>query len=93
MEDRIGSITAGKKADIVFIKIDDICLHPIHDPINTVVLFADRSSVDSVMIGGEFAKKDKILTMSADEISRKQVALADAVQEVFGLSGYSPKAG
>jgi len=90
MEDKIGSISPGKIADIVFLKMDDICLQPIYDPINTVVLFAERSNVDSVMIGGAFAKKSGTLTLSADIISAKQVALGNAVQKVFDLSGYQP---
>lgn len=88
MEDRIGSLTPGKKADLVLLKIDDVCLQPVHDPINAVVLFADRSNVDTVMIGGSFVKRNGLLRMPADQIARKQQMLGAAVQHVFELAGY-----
>lgn len=93
MEDQIGSLTPGKKADLVMLKMDDLCLQPIHDPINTVVLFADRSSVDSVMIGGRFVKKDGQMIEAKNKTDAKKEALGQAVDEVFQLAGYDPKIG
>jgi cytosine/adenosine deaminase-related metal-dependent hydrolase len=93
MEDKIGSITPGKKADLVFLKMDDLCLQPIHDPVNTVVLFADRSSVSAVMIDGRFTKKAGKMTKPADQIARRQSELGAAVQKVFEFAGYDPLAG
>lgn len=92
MEDKIGSITPGKKADLVFLQMDDLCLQPIHDPVNTVVLFADRSSVSSVMIDGTFVKKFGEMIESADKIARRQSELSAAVQHIFELAGYDPLA-
>jgi cytosine/adenosine deaminase-related metal-dependent hydrolase len=92
MEDKIGSITPGKKADLVFLQMDDLCLQPIHDPVNTVVLFADRSSVSSVMIDGAFAKQAGKMARPAGEIARKQSELSAAVQHIFELAGYDPLA-
>ena len=88
MEDKIGSITPGKKADLVLLNVDDVSLQPIHDPLNSVVLFSDRSNVDTVIIGGKFAKRNGQLTMSPDQITRKQVLLSAAVQKVFDSAGF-----
>ncbi len=93
MEDKIGSIVPGKKADLVFLKTDDLCLQPIHDPVNTVVLFADRSSVSTVMIDGSFVKKTGEMTKPADKMARKQSELIAAVQKIFEIAGYDPLAG
>jgi cytosine/adenosine deaminase-related metal-dependent hydrolase len=89
MDDRIGSITPGKKADLVMLKIDDLCLEPIHDPVNTVVLFADRSSVDSVMVGGQFVKKDGQMLADKKLMTEKKAELGNAVDTVFDLASYN----
>ncbi len=54
MEDNIGSLTPGKQADLICIAADHINLAPINDPVQAVVLYAERSDVESVMIGGEW---------------------------------------
>src|SRR5919205_2557341 len=48
LEDRVGSITPGKEADLVLIRADAINVVPMLDPVATVVTFADTSNVDSV---------------------------------------------
>jgi 5-methylthioadenosine/S-adenosylhomocysteine deaminase len=57
MQDRIGSLTPGKQADLVLIRAEDLDLWPVHDPISTVVMQAHPGSVDSVMIAGHWHKR------------------------------------
>jgi cytosine/adenosine deaminase-related metal-dependent hydrolase len=54
--ERIGSISPGKDADIVMIRADDINLYPSNNALGTVVQAADRSNVDTVLIGGRVRK-------------------------------------
>ena len=58
LEDRTGSLTPGKKADVVVIDGKSPNVTPIIDPVATVVLFADVSNVDTVIIDGKFHKRD-----------------------------------
>jgi 5-methylthioadenosine/S-adenosylhomocysteine deaminase len=58
LEDRIGSISPGKQADLVFIRADALNLWPIHDPVATVVMQASLANIDSVMVAGEWRKRD-----------------------------------
>ena len=58
LQDRIGSITPGKEADIVLIRADDINLYPSNNALGTVVQAADRSNVDTVIIGGRIRKRE-----------------------------------
>ncbi len=58
VEDRTGSLTPGKRADIVVIDATAINLTPIHDPVAAVVLCADVSNVEHVLVDGEFRKRD-----------------------------------
>ncbi len=72
MEDEIGSLTPGKRADIVMVRTDDFMTAPSHSPIQTVVFQADASHVDHVMVDGEFRKRDGKLVSSLveDEFDR-----------------------
>ncbi|MPZ52132.1 MAG: amidohydrolase family protein [Acidimicrobiia bacterium] len=62
LEDTTGSLTPGKQADIVVIDGNAINTAPVIDPVASVVLGADVSNVDTVIIGGKFHKRDGKLT-------------------------------
>ena len=52
LEDRVGSLTPGKQADIVLLQTRAINTVPVLDPQATIVTFADTSNVDSVFVAG-----------------------------------------
>jgi cytosine/adenosine deaminase-related metal-dependent hydrolase len=56
MDDRIGTLTPGKQADLIMIRADDLNLSPVHDAIATVVTQASMANVENVMIAGEWKK-------------------------------------
>jgi len=58
LEDRVGSLTPGKQADIVLLKANAINTAPMVDPIGTIVVFADTSNVDSVFVAGRAVKRN-----------------------------------
>jgi guanine deaminase len=58
LQDRIGRIAAGYKADIVFIDLDHPNWMPFNDPTNQLVHVEDGSAVHSVMVGGEMRVED-----------------------------------
>ncbi|OAA56301.1 Metal-dependent hydrolase, composite domain protein [Niveomyces insectorum RCEF 264] len=47
-----GSITPGKRADLVLTRCDSLRLTPVHDPTAALVLYANASDVDSVFVDG-----------------------------------------
>jgi 5-methylthioadenosine/S-adenosylhomocysteine deaminase len=55
--DRTGSITPGKKADIVIIDGNAVNVAPIIDPVGAVVCAADISNVDTVIVDGVVLKR------------------------------------
>ena len=61
MEDEIGTLTPGKRADVVLIDQDDFLTAPCHDPIETVVFQSDPSHIDTVLVDGEPVKRDGTL--------------------------------
>jgi 5-methylthioadenosine/S-adenosylhomocysteine deaminase len=58
LEDRVGSLTPGKQADIVLLNVNAINTAPMIDPIGTIVVFADTSNVDSVFVAGRAIKRN-----------------------------------
>ena len=60
VEDRTGSLTPGKQADIVIIDAKSLNMAPIIDPVAAVVLCADVSNVDTVIVarGNQEARRE-----------------------------------
>lgn len=56
--DRTGSITPGKKADLVIIDTKAVNTAPVIDPVGTVVCAADISNVRTVLVDGRIVKDD-----------------------------------
>ena len=56
LDDKIGSLSPGKEADLIVIRTDDINLYPSNNAVGTVVQAAERSNVDTVIIAGRVAK-------------------------------------
>jgi 5-methylthioadenosine/S-adenosylhomocysteine deaminase len=67
LESRTGSLTPGKKADVVVIRGRDINVAPVIDPVAAVTLCADVSNVDTVIIDGKIHKRDGKLLADVDK--------------------------
>jgi len=55
--DRIGTLAAGKQADLVVIRATDLNMQPVHDPVSSVVFQASLANIDSVMVAGRWKKR------------------------------------
>ena len=85
MDDRIGSLTPGKQADVILIRADDLNMWPVHDPVTSVVMQANTGNVDTVMVAGEFRKRHgKLLYPQLGQ--RKEELLASG-QRILGELG------
>ena len=56
LEDRTGSLTPGKQADVVVLRCDHSNTYPVIDPVSTVVHQADTRNVDTVFVAGRGAE-------------------------------------
>jgi 5-methylthioadenosine/S-adenosylhomocysteine deaminase len=65
VEDRTGSLTPGKKADVVLIDARSLNMVPISDPYAAVTLSADVSNVDTVIVDGVVRKRGGKLVADA----------------------------
>jgi len=73
VEDRTGSLTPGKQADIVIIEATSLNMAPVIDPVAAVVLSADVSNVDTVLVAGQVKKRNGKLLADVDK-ARADVA-------------------
>jgi cytosine/adenosine deaminase-related metal-dependent hydrolase len=74
MEDKIGSLTPGKQADVIFIRTDDLNLFPSHDPVETVLFQSHSANVDTVLVAGKPLKRAGKLIYP--DLAGKKAALA-----------------
>jgi 5-methylthioadenosine/S-adenosylhomocysteine deaminase len=61
MQDRIGSIVAGKAADLVAVALDDLSLQPMYDVVSHLVYACGREHVTDVWVAGERVLRDRTL--------------------------------
>lgn len=77
---RVGSIEVGKAADIIMIRMEDVNLMPIVDPVAAVVVGGHAGNVDTVMVGGRILKKDgKLVGVDLAEVRRRAQASQDYI--------------
>jgi cytosine/adenosine deaminase-related metal-dependent hydrolase len=61
LDAKVGTLTPGKRADIVLLRTDLLNVTPLNDPATAVVTGMDSSNVDSVMIDGRWMKRGGVL--------------------------------
>jgi 5-methylthioadenosine/S-adenosylhomocysteine deaminase len=81
LEDRTGSLTPGKKADVVVIDATSLNMAPVIDPVAAVTLCADVSNVDTVIVDGKVRKRDGKLLADVDAARRQVQASSEYLVE------------
>jgi 5-methylthioadenosine/S-adenosylhomocysteine deaminase len=72
LEKEIGSLEAGKRADLITVRLDRPNAVPIYDPISQMVFALKADDVRDVMVNGKPVVRDgKILTLNAPQVLAK----------------------
>jgi 5-methylthioadenosine/S-adenosylhomocysteine deaminase len=80
MEDRIGSLEAGKRADIVVVDVRQPRLTPLFDPVSHLVYAVKGSDVRHVIVDGKTILRDrKVLTLDEAAVVARGRELGRAV--------------
>jgi cytosine/adenosine deaminase-related metal-dependent hydrolase len=88
LDDKIGSLAPGKEADLIMIRTDDINLYPSNNAIGTVVQAAERSNIDTVIIGGRVRKyRGKVVGL---DMKRLKTVVEESRGHLFKAVGYQP---
>ena len=86
LEKEIGSLEAGKKADIVLISLDVPNAVPIYDPYAALAYALKGNDVETVVIGGRVVMRDrKVLTVNEAEVQTKARAYQKTVARSLGM--------
>jgi cytosine/adenosine deaminase-related metal-dependent hydrolase len=81
---KTGTLSVGKAADIVILDARRIDVGPMNDPIGLVATAMDTSHVNSVMVAGEFRKRDgQLVGVDVGRILDEAEASRDAVLARF----------
>jgi cytosine/adenosine deaminase-related metal-dependent hydrolase len=91
IEDQVGSIEEGKKADLIVIDMDKPHLTPAPDPVSTIVYAAHGTDVETVMIDGKMIMKHRdVLTLDQEKILQEarsrfpEVVKRGGLEDVIG---------
>jgi 5-methylthioadenosine/S-adenosylhomocysteine deaminase len=96
LEDRIGSLEAGKKADVVLIKNDHSpVMFPVLNPYGHVAFQAQRADVHTVLVNGRVVKHDhRLVDVDLPAVRRRVEATVEHVRAELGdeawLQGMNP---
>jgi cytosine/adenosine deaminase-related metal-dependent hydrolase len=88
VEDRTGSLTPGKQADVVVIRCDHTNTYPVIDPVSTVVQQADTRNVETVFVAGKALKRDGKL-VGAD-LGRARSLAASSLEHLLAHTTVQP---
>jgi cytosine/adenosine deaminase-related metal-dependent hydrolase len=83
LEERTGSLTPGKQADVVVIDGHGPGVAPIVDPVGAVVLSADVSNVDTVIVGGKLRKRGGKLVADWESARKGVQASSEYLQDAL----------
>src|SRR5262249_24744828 len=80
MENEIGSLEVGKKADIILINMHRPEWYPNYSEVQNLVYSAAGDCVETVFIDGKLVMKNrKVLTVDEDEVLNRCAELSDQV--------------
>ncbi len=85
IEDKVGSLKPGKRADLIMIQTNVITMGVFTDPTRVVVEAAEPSNVDTVVIDGRILKRGgKFTTLVPEEIISDAALTRDTVRKRIG---------
>ncbi|MGC9398337.1 MAG: amidohydrolase family protein [Anaerolineae bacterium] len=70
LQDEIGSLEVGKRADVILVDVDALHATPLYDLYSHLVYAAHKSDVRTVLINGRFVMRDGVL-LTLDEAAAK----------------------
>ncbi len=86
MENQIGSLEPGKKADVIVLDLNKPHLTPLYSPYSHLVYAASGADVDTVVINGRVVMENRrLLTIDEEEVMRKVRDLSLKVKQSLNL--------
>ena len=85
VDDKVGSLEEGKRADIIMIDMLNPFLTPTKDPLTSIVLYGTSSDIDTVIVDGRILKRDGELTTidKAEALLKGQERVEEIIERFF----------
>jgi 5-methylthioadenosine/S-adenosylhomocysteine deaminase len=85
--DQIGSLTPGKRADLILVRTDAVNMAPMADPARMIVQAAQPANVDTVMVDGRILKRHgRLTTIDVAKVMRDAAETVARVSAQVGKS-------
>jgi 5-methylthioadenosine/S-adenosylhomocysteine deaminase len=85
LEDRVGTLTPGKQADLIVVDLDRAHLTPLYDPCSHLVYAARSFDVRHVMVAGRWLLKDRrLLTLDWPDLASRARSYALDLAAFYG---------
>jgi cytosine/adenosine deaminase-related metal-dependent hydrolase len=90
MDSKIGSLTPGKRADIILVRTDNFSMTPLNNPVGQFVYNAHPGMVDTILVDGNIVKRDgKMLKVDFARVAKlAHESRDDIVRRVAGKNGF-----
>ncbi|MDP2296504.1 MAG: amidohydrolase family protein [Pseudolabrys sp.] len=81
VHDRTGSLTPGKRADLILIRATDVNLAPLGDPYEALVSMAQPDNIDTVVVDGRILRRNgRYTALDIDKVMRDAADTADTLK-------------
>jgi cytosine/adenosine deaminase-related metal-dependent hydrolase len=86
LADKTGSITPGKRADLILVRMNDLNMVPCSDPVDVLVLSGLPQNVDTVIADGRILKRGgKLIAVDVEQIAAET---RDSVTRMLHVAGW-----
>jgi 5-methylthioadenosine/S-adenosylhomocysteine deaminase len=86
LDDKIGSIEKGKKADIIIVNLKNLETVPIHNILDSLIYSTDGHNVETVIIDGRITMRNrKVTTIDEHNLISKSHLRANGIAEKSGI--------
>jgi 5-methylthioadenosine/S-adenosylhomocysteine deaminase len=89
LEDKIGSLTPGKRGDVIVVRADSFGMTPLNNPVGAFVYNAHPGLVDTILVDGTVVKRDGTL-VDVDYARVRRLAVEsrdDIIRRAAGENG------
>jgi cytosine/adenosine deaminase-related metal-dependent hydrolase len=85
LESRVGSLTPGKRADVIVVRADTLGMTPMNNPVGAFVYNAHPGLVDTILVDGALVKRDgKLVGVDVARVRRLAIEARDGIIERAG---------
>jgi 5-methylthioadenosine/S-adenosylhomocysteine deaminase len=90
--DRLGSLEAGKLADLIIVNMSSARQTPVYNPVSHLVYVTRGDDVRTTIVNGKVLMRDRcVLTMDAGKVIGEANAMAARVREAVAATAVAPK--